>query len=397
MRDSGSQQVLRAIVTNRSADPTLRLEAMTAFSAVVTASSLDLLFDLVSNPTPAMRGAALGALARVDPDAFVSTLASLEADRDWTVRVALANALGTLPADRAVPRLTQMVQDQDQRVVPSVLAALASVKAPGADRILLDRLKNGDVVVRGAAASALGDLKATSAVQPLIDAYHASTRDREYGARASALAALAKIDPAAARPVLVEALKDPDWAVRVRAAELLRQQNATDQPARPSATPRPDSPELQAVVAPRYSPHAYIETEKGTVEVELAVLDAPLTVANFMALARKGFFNNIAFHRIVPDFVVQDGDPRGDGEGGPGYSIRDELNERPYLRGVVGMALDWKDTGGSQFFITHSPQPHLDARYTVFGHVVAGMDVVDRLMQGDVIKNVRVWDGISPQ
>jgi cyclophilin family peptidyl-prolyl cis-trans isomerase len=93
--------------------------------------------------------------------------------------------------------------------------------------------------------------------------------------------------------------------------------------------------------------------------------------------------------------VIQDGDPRGDGGGGPGYTIRDELNERPYLRGAVGMALDGPDTGGSQFFITHSPQPHLDAKYTVFGRVVKGMDVVDRIQQLDVIQRVRVWDGKS--
>ena len=91
--------------------------------------------------------------------------------------------------------------------------------------------------------------------------------------------------------------------------------------------------------------------------------------------------------------MVQGGDPRGDGEGGPGYTIRDELNERPYLRGTVGMALDWADTGGSQFFITHSPQPHLDASYTVFGQVIAGMEVVDQLEPWDVIRRVRVWDG----
>ena len=98
-------------------------------------------------------------------------------------------------------------------------------------------------------------------------------------------------------------------------------------------------------------------------------------------------------HRVVPNFVVQTGDPRGDGEGGPGYTIRDELSEVPYLRGTVGMALDWADTGGSQFFITHSPQPHLDAKYTVFGRVIAGMEVVDAIQQGDVIRRVRVWDG----
>jgi cyclophilin family peptidyl-prolyl cis-trans isomerase len=125
----------------------------------------------------------------------------------------------------------------------------------------------------------------------------------------------------------------------------------------------------------------------------LWVLDAPQTTQNFMTLARKGYFNGLQIHRVVPNFVVQDGDPRGDGSGGPGYTIRDELNDRPYLRGTVGMALAGPDTGGSQFFITHSPQPHLDAKYTVFGHVVNGMDVVDRLQQLDVIQRVRIWDG----
>jgi cyclophilin family peptidyl-prolyl cis-trans isomerase len=129
----------------------------------------------------------------------------------------------------------------------------------------------------------------------------------------------------------------------------------------------------------------------------LTVLDAPQTTQSFMALARKGFFNGLQIHRVVPNFVVQDGDPRGDGDGGPGYTIRDELNDRPYLRGSVGMALEWRDTGGSQFFITHSPQPHLDAKYTVFGHVVNGMDVVDRIQQLDVIERVRIWDGKTMQ
>jgi len=149
----------------------------------------------------------------------------------------------------------------------------------------------------------------------------------------------------------------------------------------------------QSIIAPQFSPHAFVQTDRGTVEIELAILDAPLTVANFIELARKGFFNGIAIHRVVPDFVLQDGDPRGDGEGGPGYTIRDELNELPYLRGTVGMALDWKDTGGSQWFITHSPQPHLDARYTVFGRVVNGMEVVDRTQAWDVVRRVQIWDG----
>jgi cyclophilin family peptidyl-prolyl cis-trans isomerase len=156
------------------------------------------------------------------------------------------------------------------------------------------------------------------------------------------------------------------------------------------------APELAWAAAPPYSPRAYIETSRGTIEIELAVLDAPATVASFIDLARRGFFNGVPIHRVVADFVVQDGDPRGDGEGGPGYTLRDEINQRPYLRGTVGMALDWADTGGSQFFITHSPQPHLDARYTVFGGVVNGMEVVDRIQPRDAIASIRIWDGVKP-
>ena len=399
-RDAGAVGVLAKIVTDSSADATLRLESMTALGALATSQHVELLLDLLSNSVPGIRGAALQALARVDPDTFITALASLDNDREWTVRVALANALGTLPSAQSLPRLTLLLQDADQKVIPAVLGALASSKATGAERILLERLNSQDLSIRAAAASALADLKVVSAVQPLADAYRRTASEDSYTARAAALGALARIDPAAARPVLIEALKDRDWAVRVRALALLKEQKVTGQEeaGRPATTGRSvTDPQWQAIVAPPFSPHAFIETDKGTIELELAVIDAPLTSANFIALARKGFFRNVAIHRVVPDFVVQGGDPRGDGEGGPGYTIRDELNQLPYLRGTVGMALDWEDTGGSQFFITHSPQPHLDARYTVFGRVVAGMEVVDRIVQWDVIRNVRIRDGVNPE
>jgi cyclophilin family peptidyl-prolyl cis-trans isomerase len=185
----------------------------------------------------------------------------------------------------------------------------------------------------------------------------------------------------------------------VKAATLLRDQGVTDTAAamRPAPQRPMDEATRQALLAPPFSPHAFIQLDRGAIEIELAITDAPLTVTNFIELARKGFFNGTAIHRVVPDFVVQDGDPRGDGEGGPGFTLRDELNELPYLRGTVGMALDWKDTGGSQFFITHSPQPHLDARYTVFGRVVNGIEIVDRVQPWDVIRRVQIWDGKTLQ
>ena len=112
--------------------------------------------------------------------------------------------------------------------------------------------------------------------------------------------------------------------------------------------------------------------------------------ASFVRLARRGFFNGLAFHRVVPNFVIQGGDPRGDGNGGPLYQIRCEINDVPYERGAVGMALSGKDTGGSQWFVTHAPQPHLDGGYTVFGRVTQGMPVVDRIARGDRIRRVTI-------
>jgi cyclophilin family peptidyl-prolyl cis-trans isomerase len=135
---------------------------------------------------------------------------------------------------------------------------------------------------------------------------------------------------------------------------------------------------------------ATIATTRGPIRVRFYGADAPLTVANYVKLARSGYYNGAAFHRVVPNFVAQDGDPRGDGSGGPGYTIRDELNRRWYDRGAVGMALSGPDTGGSQYFLTHSPQPHLDGHYTVFGHVIAGYAVLDALVQGDRITGITV-------
>jgi cyclophilin family peptidyl-prolyl cis-trans isomerase/HEAT repeat protein len=394
--DSTVIPLLVKFVADRGIDPGLRLEAATSIGALATAGTAELLIEMLADPMPAVRGVALRSLARVDPDVFIATLAGMESDRDWSVRVAEAAALGTLPGERSLPRLTVLLDDRDQRVVPAAIEALAASKPPGFEKILLEKLSADDFAVRGAAAAALGELKSPSAVPALLEAYKIATIDVAYGARDAILTAITAIEPQTGQQMLRQALTDKDWALRLRAATLLRQQGVTDVDAAMRPAPSGvgiEDPRLAGLIAPQYSPHALIETDRGTIEIELAILDAPLTVDNFMTLARRGYFNGLTIHRVVPDFVVQDGDPRGDGEGGPGYTIRDEINQRPYLRGTVGMALAGRDTGGSQFFITHSPQPHLDARYTVFGHVVSGMDVVDRIVVGDLVRSVRIWDG----
>jgi cyclophilin family peptidyl-prolyl cis-trans isomerase len=140
---------------------------------------------------------------------------------------------------------------------------------------------------------------------------------------------------------------------------------------------------------------AVVETARGNMEIELFRQDAPLTVDNFVFLARRGFYDGLTFMRVAPYFMVQGGDPREDQEGGPGYAIRCEINMRPFGRGSVGMALSGKDTGGSQFFITLAPQPHLDGGYTCFGHVISGMEAADRLVPGDSIRSIRIVEEVA--
>jgi cyclophilin family peptidyl-prolyl cis-trans isomerase len=402
--DASAAPALVKLVEAKETDPHVRLEAIAALGGMHASGVSDLLLDWLTDASPAIRAAALRASAALDPEQFVAVLSGLDPDPDWSVRAAIASTLGTLAPAVGLPRLQVLLADKDQRVVPAALDALVKLAPPDAADVLLQHLKADDMAVRAAAAAGLGTIKPAAGAQALAEAYRFGQRDASYGARTAALDALAKYGAPAAAPTLQAALADKDWAVRLRAASLLKQldpQSATDldRQIRPAPTTLAASAyEATQLVNPSVSTMVYLDTDRGTIQIELAVLDAPLTVENFVTLARKGFFDGVSVHRVVPDFVVQLGDPRGDGEGGPGYTIRDEINERAFLRGTVGMALDeWPDTGGSQFFITHSPQPHLDAKYTAFGRVVSGMDVVDRIQQGDVVRRVRVNDGVPAQ
>lgn len=120
--------------------------------------------------------------------------------------------------------------------------------------------------------------------------------------------------------------------------------------------------------------------------------DAPNTVANFEKLANDGFYNGLSFHRVIPGFVAQGGCPHGTGTGGPGYTIDCEINPNKHERGVLAMAHAGRNTGGSQFYITYAPQPHLDGQHTVFGKITSGMEHVDNIKQGDTMKEVTVWE-----
>ena len=152
-------------------------------------------------------------------------------------------------------------------------------------------------------------------------------------------------------------------------------------------------PALQ--IDPDKTYRATITTNRGDIVLDLYPEHAPKTVNNFVALARDGFYDGVVFHRVIPNFMVQGGDPTGTGRGGPGYQFEDEFAGNPlrHERGVISMANAGPNTNGSQFFITHGPQPHLDGKHTVFGRVTEGLDVVDGVRQGDAMTSVRIEEG----
>jgi len=150
-------------------------------------------------------------------------------------------------------------------------------------------------------------------------------------------------------------------------------------------------------IDPKRNYRAQIQTTKGAITVQLDSQHAPKTVNNFVFLAREGFYDGITFHRVIADFMIQTGDPTGTGRGGPGYRFEDETKGNParHVTGVISMANAGPNTNGSQFFITHAPQPHLDGKHTVFGKVVEGQDVVNAIRQGDRVTTVEIEEAAA--
>ena len=396
--DAAATEALRQFIVRRDIDAQLRYETVVALAGRNDPVAVQAFIELLSDGWPPMRAAALGGLAAADPALFMVVLSGLDPDPDWRVRVALAEALGRAGGEAAAPRLTGLLEDPDRRVAAAALRALVAAGAAGADELLLTHLRDDDAAVRRTAALLLGELGSRAAADALEGAYNAAADEPEHMVRAAIVEAAVAIGGAAGRELLARALTDRDWAVRLRAAQRLAHVEPGVDHAdriRPATTPDRDYGERE-LIDPSVSPHVYIDTSRGTIQIELAVLDAPLTAANFMRLARRGFYNGMRFDVAAHALGVHGGDPRGDGAGGPGYTLRDEINPAPFLRGTIGMARDGADAAGSRFFITRLPQPRLDGRYTAFGRVIDGLDVLDQLRPGDTMDRVRVWDGSEP-
>jgi cyclophilin family peptidyl-prolyl cis-trans isomerase len=346
------------------------------------------------------------AVAKFGESAFFDVPANIRLHSDdWKAMICYAQTLGQVATDRARSLLLDLLAGKtygkpDARALPPILSALSAAKVEGLRDILLEHLKAPDVFVRETAASLLGELDDSSdrVIAALYDAYKLARADKLYEARKAIVQAADKLKHPMNIQVLTETTRDESYVVRLKAAELLRASSSEVSTTRlqigkvDTGHDRAYWRRISELSESIKNPTAVIHTKKGDIRIELFADDAPMTVDNFIRLVRSGFYNGLAFGRVVPNFVIQGGDPRGDQNGGPGYQIRDEINLHKYETGTVGMALAGKDTGGSQFFITHSPQPALDGGFTIFGRVIEGMDVVNRIARGDRMERVEILD-----
>jgi cyclophilin family peptidyl-prolyl cis-trans isomerase len=278
-------------------------------------------------------------------------LLELLAHKDAAVRAAAAESLGHLKSHFVDEPLAQHLADEeDPAALAAILDAISAHQVSGVELTLYNRL------------SKLMTTDAVETLQALINA-------------------VGVLQVHEATPMVLTFVHHPIGALRSAARKALGELKVEV----------PDEPVPRPTVAPGIAAHKVrLETARGPVVLALYGEDAPRTVENFLKLVKRGFYDGLTFHRVVPDFVVQGGDPRGDGSGGPGWAIPCETNPHRYGEGTVGMALSGRDTGGSQFFITLSPQPHLDGRYTAFGEVVEGMAAVRALVEGDRIVSAKL-------
>jgi cyclophilin family peptidyl-prolyl cis-trans isomerase/HEAT repeat protein len=387
-------------------EPPVALAAIEALGAMGTpaadhATTLAAIARDMEGPVQ-LRGAAVEALASVAPGDAAPVVAELAGSAEWRLRAAAARSAVRLAASPHEVR--GLVRDQDARVAAAAYGALAARGTPapaweGVRALVRETLLSAeDVPLRAAALRALAPVATAPDLPLVLDAYGAALRDPEPDAAIAALevlGALRERNVPVGRAFGLRFGRPEDARIHRAAAAALPDLAARWGPPGEVETGR--TPEEYRELTRRWiaaplarGPYsARVHTEAGTFDLALSP-DAPLTVASFVSLAERGYFEGQEWPRVVPAFVIQGGDPRGDTSGGPGYAIRDELNRLRYDRGALGMALSGPDTGGSQFFVTHTPQPHLDGIHTVFGRVTSGMEAVDRTLAGHRISRIEI-------
>ncbi|MFH1686724.1 MAG: peptidylprolyl isomerase [bacterium] len=351
---------------------------------------------LAEQPTAWVTSAAVQYEAAVRGDRAVPLLDSVARSDDPMLRAACAEAYGMIEHKNMIPRLAVLFADEDPRVRAAAFGSLVAIDSANIEFYISQTLDDPDWVVNSIGLDRIRE-DTLAAFLPRLLILSEKSDSLAVDIRRTLVqvsAAFLSQNPAdsSALMLLIGGALDRNFLVRKEAAQVYAEVLGEDRSDLvPPARARHNLRELAGAVEKyQRNPLAIIVTNRGEFEIELFFDVAPLTVLNFVDLVTAGFYDGLTFHRVVPAFVVQGGDPRGDGWGGPDWNIRCEYSPEKYRRGTVGMATSGKDSGGSQFFVALSPQPHLEARYTVFGEVRSGMDVVDRLIPADTIKQITV-------
>jgi cyclophilin family peptidyl-prolyl cis-trans isomerase/HEAT repeat protein len=417
--DAATVAAIRALAANEAAHAQVRRSALESLARRRDAGSEAVVVAALDAGAPAVRRAAMAVWAKLKGADALPALQRALRDKDpWTRAAAIAAIGATLappepeegaedeeppaPEDGHVKQVADLLQarltDGDDYDRAAVMAACSDVPVDLACQLLKQGCRIDVLEVRGSACSVIqARAKAISkAGRDLVPDLNAAWKDSQeasdYELRQEIIKAFAALEVKRAIPLLQTALaEDPHAAVRKAAAEALTklgEEGITVPEASPTRLEgSPDPVKARAAIIPK---RLRIETDKGVMELELFTDVAPVHCFNLVALARRGFYDGLLFHRVVPAFVIQGGDPRGTGWGDPGYTINNEVNPNRYVKGTLGMPDAGLDTGGCQMFINHLPTPHLDGRYTTFGQVVKGLAVIDKIQVGDRVRAVTV-------
>jgi peptidylprolyl isomerase len=401
---AGATPPVLAALSAALGDPAAQV-AVAAATAIATfgadAASLQpaLVASYDKSPSAWVRSTVLTALVAVGPASARSRVeAGLKAE--WPVKLAAIPALAVLGTDADVATLIALAGDPDVRFSSAAIEALASLApsraTPAMKTALTAALATRDVGVVSSvvdAAVAFGWKDLAPQLSALYDAFPGPAN---LNGRLAILYGLGNLGSTADLPLIQRGLADDEKLVSQTAADAWQQltgKSAQSQVRAESVVhdKTPSPAEIDAALASL----VLLETGRGPIVLRM-LPEAPLSAANFVALAAGGFYDGLCFHRVVPNFVAQGGDPRGDGSGGSDQLVREEISLLQHRRGTVGMATEGKDTGSSQIFINDGWNVSLDGNYTVFGEVVLGMDAADRLEVGDLIDRAVVLSGATP-
>jgi peptidylprolyl isomerase len=399
-----SDSVVAGAILRLCADPNehVSLTALTTLRSVDTvASTRGTISGFLARNSESVSSRQRGEAARTLASLFGASSATVLADvfADGVIAPDIyAECLGMVDDPGSFEKVVDFTRSEDVATRRAALDALDAMvrrnpdpaKREIAGEAFLSSLRSGDMTLVVTGAGALGDTMyaGPAGEKTLLFRLKTLSLPKDDDAIAAIIQALGALKSTQAVSPLEALMNSPNPAIAAEAAKALDlitgKSHAAHLPHRPPVYADYDWEYLRRLD----SAIVEVQTSAGAFSFVMLPDEAPFTCINFARLIERGFFDGLLFHRVVPNFVIQGGDPRGDGWGGPGYSIRSEFGMENYDAGMVGVASSGKDTEGCQFFVTHSRQPHLDGRYTIFGRIVSGMEVVDRIQVRDTIEGM---------